>query len=227
MRLQKRSIAAAAGVLVAVTTLSACGLLSSGSSASNYQTGTSGATSDPPADPTMMPTPSASTMSTTSGGLMEVKSTMLGLILANPHGMTVYWYSVDKKGSGVSSCTGSCAQAWPPVIAPVRLPAGYTLAGPIGYIVRPNGQHQVTVDGYPIYRYAGDKAPGETNGAGVGGVWHVVKVKKSSSGSMGSGSMGSGSSGSGSSGSGSSGSGSGGSGSSGSGSGGSGSGGGW
>jgi predicted lipoprotein with Yx(FWY)xxD motif len=200
MRPNKRSITAAAGALAAAISLSACGLISGSSSTAN-QSATMPSSSDP-----AMATPSASTMATTSGGLMEVKDTMLGLILANPHGMTVYWYTADKKGSGVSSCTGSCAVAWPPVIAPVRLPAGVKLSGPIGYIVRPNGQHQVTVDGYPIYRYAGDKAPGQTNGNGIGGKWYIVKAKKKSSGSSSSGMSGSGSSGSSSSGSSSSGS---------------------
>lgn len=194
MRPKQRAITAAAGALAAAMTLSACGLIS-GSSSSTYQSTTAangaGSSSDP------MSTPSASMMSSSRGGMMEVKDTMLGLILTNPHDMTVYYYTGDKKGSGVSSCMGSCAVAWPPVIAPVRLPAGVKLAGPIGYIVRPNGQHQVTIDGYPIYRYVGDKAPGQTNGNGIGGKWWVVKVKKSASGSGGSTSGNSGSSGSG------------------------------
>jgi predicted lipoprotein with Yx(FWY)xxD motif len=208
----RRSITAAAGAFVAVISLSACGLISSSSTASMDPT-----TSAPSAGSAMVPTPTASTMSTTRGGLMEVKHTKLGLLLANPHGMTVYYYTADKKGSGVSDCTGSCAVAWPPVAAPIRLPAGVTLAGTVGFIVRSNGEHQVTVNGYPIYRYEGDMAPGQTNGNGVGGKWWVIKVKESGSsaksGSSGMGSSGKGSSGSGSSGSGSSGSGSGGSGS--------------
>jgi predicted lipoprotein with Yx(FWY)xxD motif len=195
MRSQQQWIAAAAVALAGSMTLSACGLIS-GSSASTYQ---SGSMSSPSDQPMGSATPSASMMSTSRGGLMEVKDSMSGDILANPHGMTVYWYTADKKGSGVSACTGSCAVEWPPVAAPVRLPAGFKLSGPIGYIVRANGEHQVTVDGYPIYRYAGDKAPGQTSGNGIGGVWHIVKVKKSKSksgGSMGGGSMGSSSSGS-------------------------------
>jgi predicted lipoprotein with Yx(FWY)xxD motif len=196
MRPSKRSVTAAAGALAAAITLSACGIIS-GSSSTTYQSATMPSSSD-----SAMATPSASMMATTGGGLMEVKDTMHGLILANPHGMTVYWYTADKKGSGVSSCTGSCAVAWPPVTAPVRLPAGVKLSGPIGYIVRSNGQHQVTVDGYPIYRYAGDKAPGQTNGDGIGGKWYIVKAKKSAGSSSSGGSSMSGSSGSGSGGSG-------------------------
>ena len=105
MRSQQQWIAAAAVALAGSMTLSACGLIS-GSSASTYQ---SGSMSSPSDQPMGSATPSASMMSTSRGGLMEVKDSMSGDILANPHGMTVYWYTADKKGSGVSACTGSCA----------------------------------------------------------------------------------------------------------------------
>jgi predicted lipoprotein with Yx(FWY)xxD motif len=110
------------------------------------------------------------------GGLLKAEMTSAGKVLANPHGMTVYYYTGDKPGSGTSACTGSCAKAWPPVVAPVRLPAGLMLPGPLGVIVRPNGVRQVTVNGYPLYRYAGDKAPGQASGNGAGGEWHVIKL---------------------------------------------------
>jgi predicted lipoprotein with Yx(FWY)xxD motif len=32
----------------------------------------------------------------------------------------------------------------------------------------------VSYEGTPLYTYAGDADPGEVNGDGVGGVWHVV-----------------------------------------------------
>ena len=54
--------------------------------------------------------------------------------------------------------------------------AGAHLPGKIGYIVRPSGFRQVTINGYPIYKYAGDKAPGQAKGNGIGRVWHVIKI---------------------------------------------------
>jgi predicted lipoprotein with Yx(FWY)xxD motif len=113
-------------------------------------------------------------------GLLEVKTTSAGTVLANPHGMTVYYYTADQPGSDVSACTGSCAAEWPPVIYPVRVPAGVKLPGPIGFIVRPGGARQVTINGRPIYRYAGDKAPGEANGNGLGNAWYVIKISSAS-----------------------------------------------
>lgn len=128
---------------------------------------------------------SAAATATAAGGLMEVKTTAAGSVLANPHGMTVYYFTGDKPGSGVSACTGHCATVWPPVMAPVRIPAGVKLAGPVGSIACPMGGRQVTVDGYPIYRYAGDHAPGQAAGNGIGGKWHVIRVTKPSSSSSG------------------------------------------
>jgi predicted lipoprotein with Yx(FWY)xxD motif len=108
------------------------------------------------------------------GGLMEVVHTSAGSVLANPHGMTVYYFSADTPGSGKSTCLGACALTWLPVIAPVRIPVGVELPGAVGFIVRPGGVRQVTIDGAPVYRYAGDHAPGEAHGNGVAGEWHVI-----------------------------------------------------
>ncbi len=114
--------------------------------------------------------------STGKGGLLKAELTSAGKLLANPHGMTIYYYTQDRPGSGVSSCTGGCATAWPPILSPVRVPAGIKLPGPLGVIVRPGGIRQVTINGYPLYRYAGDKTPGEATGNGLEGEWHVIKI---------------------------------------------------
>ena len=53
------------------------------------------------------------------------------------------------------------------------------LPGRLGVITRPGGFRQVTVGGYPVYLYAGDKAPGQAGGNGIEGAWHVIKIKAS------------------------------------------------
>jgi len=55
----------------------------------------------------------------------------------------------------------------------VRLP------GKLGMITRPGGVRQVTLNGYPLYTYSGDKAPGQATGNGIEGAWHVIKIKAS------------------------------------------------
>ena len=106
----------------------------------------------------------------------KVGRTKAGNVLASSRGLTLYYYTEDKPGSGKSACAGGCASAWPPLAAPVRAPAGFRLPGPLGTITRPGGLRTITINGYPIYRYAGDKAPGQAAGNGIEGAWHVIKV---------------------------------------------------
>ena len=44
-------------------------------------------------------------------------------------------------------------------------------------IIEANGARQWTVNGKPLYYFAGDAKPGDRNGDGKGGVWHVVAAK--------------------------------------------------
>ncbi|HZI44358.1 MAG TPA: hypothetical protein VFD53_04000, partial [Ilumatobacter sp.] len=43
----------------------------------------------------------------------------------------------------------------------------------VGTVEHPIGT-QATYNGWPLYFFAGDDAPGDTNGQGQGGVWYVV-----------------------------------------------------
>ena len=108
---------------------------------------------------------------------LKVSHTRVGPVLASSHGRTLYYYSADKRHSGKSACTGTCATAWPPLAAPVKAPAGVHLPGKLGVITRPGGIKQVTLNGYPLYLYVGDKTPGQIAGNNIGGAWHVIKIK--------------------------------------------------
>jgi predicted lipoprotein with Yx(FWY)xxD motif len=108
---------------------------------------------------------------------LKVEHTQAGPVLASSRGLTLYYYSADKRHSGKSACTGTCATAWPPLAAPVKAPAGVRLPGRLGKITRSNGVKQVTLNGYPLYFYVGDKAPGQVKGNGIGRAWHVIKIK--------------------------------------------------
>lgn len=98
----------------------------------------------------------------------------LGQIIATDKGKAVYVYINDRVNS--STCTGGCAQSWPPLV----LSAGYTidgtgLPGVLGTIIRPDGSRQVTYNGMPLYTYLGDMQAGIANGNGAGNVWFVAK----------------------------------------------------
>ena len=47
----------------------------------------------------------------------------------------------------------------------------------VATVKRPDGgKLQLTYDGHPLYRYAGDRSKADANGEGVGGQWFVVKA---------------------------------------------------
>jgi predicted lipoprotein with Yx(FWY)xxD motif len=99
----------------------------------------------------------------------------IGLVLDNSKGFTLYHLTTDS--SSMTTCTGGCAQVWPPLVSPNgKVPASPGLMGSFGLLKRPDGTLQVTYNGMPVYRYAGDSGPGQSNGQGIGGVWFAVKV---------------------------------------------------
>ncbi len=112
-----------------------------------------------------------------TGDLVSAQPTSLGTILVDGKGMTLYDFANDKNGQ--SACTDSaCVAAWPPVMAPGTLPASLSgVDAKLGMTARPDGTEQLTVGGHPVYTFAGDSKPGQTNGEGKelnGGLWFAL-----------------------------------------------------
>ncbi len=103
-------------------------------------------------------------------GIMTAK-TKLGTVLTDAKGMTLYTYTKDK--TGMSACEGQCAANWPPMIAP----AGAKPEDDYTIIKRSDSTMQWAYYGKPLYHWMNDKAPGDTTGEGIGGVWHVAKTQ--------------------------------------------------
>jgi predicted lipoprotein with Yx(FWY)xxD motif len=116
----------------------------------------------------------SSGMSSPGAASLEKIKTSIGPVLADAKGLTLYWYAKDTAMS--SACTGSCATAWPPLTGKPAAAMGFKLVGKFGTITRANGMMQATYKGHPLYTYAGDMAPGQVKGNGLGGVWHALKV---------------------------------------------------
>ncbi len=115
--------------------------------------------------------------------MLTVKKTRIGYVLADANGYTVYWFARDRRGSSHPACAGQCLQAWPPVKGTAVAAKGVTLDARLGCITRTSGVMQATYNGYPLYTFASDSAPGMTSGNGSGGVWHIIKEKAPASGS--------------------------------------------
>jgi predicted lipoprotein with Yx(FWY)xxD motif len=106
------------------------------------------------------------------GTVMLSNDPKLGDLLVDAKGMTLYVYSKDT--AGISNCTGGCLASWPALVATADMMAGAGVPGKLGEITRADGTKQVTYNDMPLYYFAGDKAPGDTTGQGVGGVWLVA-----------------------------------------------------
>jgi predicted lipoprotein with Yx(FWY)xxD motif len=103
----------------------------------------------------------------------------LGEVVTDGKGFTLYLYAPDHQGP--SRCSGFCAQQWPPLLLPpgVDKPA----AGPgvrpalLGTTRRADGRLQETYNGWPLYLWIGDSAPGQATGqADDMGLWYAVSV---------------------------------------------------
>jgi predicted lipoprotein with Yx(FWY)xxD motif len=96
-------------------------------------------------------------------------SASLGTFLTGPSGMTLYRHTGD--GTSMSTCTGGCLTAWPPLIvsAGQQPAAGSGITGDLATFVRSDGTTQVTYNGWPLYTWPGDTKPGDTTGQGIGG----------------------------------------------------------
>jgi predicted lipoprotein with Yx(FWY)xxD motif len=107
---------------------------------------------------------------------IAVGRSLLGRVLVDGRGRTVYLFKKDTRRT--SRCYGPCASVWPPVTtsgaANARNGAGHAK---LGLTRRRDGKLQVTYAHHPLYTYAGDTKPGQTNGEGVdefGAEWYVL-----------------------------------------------------
>ena len=127
--------------------------------------------------------PAAAASSSTAAATIGLASVsgIDGKFLASSQGRTIYLWEADK--SGMSTCSGACADTWPPVIT-----TGSPMAGSgveqslLGTTRRSDGTEQVTYNGHPLYYFAADTGAGMAKGQGskeFGADWYVVNAKGS------------------------------------------------
>ena len=136
-------------------------------------TGSGGSTPTPAAT---TPAPAATTPATAAALVKTTTATVQGkstTILTNAQGLTLYYFTPDT--ATTTACTGSCAQAWPPLLmtGSGTPSAASTLSGTLTAVTTANGS-QVEYNGHMLYTFSGDTAPGQTNGEGKFGKWFVA-----------------------------------------------------
>jgi predicted lipoprotein with Yx(FWY)xxD motif len=113
----------------------------------------------------------------TAAPTLVVKPSSYGRILFDGRGHVLYAFTRDTRRR--SACYGACAKAWPVYFAKGGLTAGSGVKRSLlGTTKRRDGSRQVTYGGRPLYRYVGDRRPGQIlcqNVAEFGGTWLVVR----------------------------------------------------
>lgn len=102
---------------------------------------------------------------------LQLASTSLGDVLVDRTGYTLYLFTPDAQGD--STCYDECEANWP-VVGEVDVVGDGLDASLLGTTIRTNGDVQATYNGWPLYYFAGDYAPGDVNGQSLNGVWWVI-----------------------------------------------------
>jgi predicted lipoprotein with Yx(FWY)xxD motif len=113
----------------------------------------------------------------TTDKLTAVTVKRMGSTVQDENGWVLYRFDDDvTKPEPKATCNGDCAKIWPPALTNTGKP---TLKGVdpkvVGTVTREDGTKQLTIKGWPVYRYIGDKTPGTWKGQNVGGKWFVIK----------------------------------------------------
>jgi predicted lipoprotein with Yx(FWY)xxD motif len=146
-----RKYAAGAVALLALTLAAACGSSSSGAAGAP-----------------------ATSAGNTTPVVLKAGTSPWGAILTDQAGRTLYGFTPDRNGT--STCADSnCVASWPPLTSRSAVTAGSGVsASLLGSTARTEGTTQATFGQWPLYYYAGDAKPGDTDGQGVDGKWFVV-----------------------------------------------------
>ena len=141
-------------------------------SGSGYGSAAADATSTT-APPSATATPPTTSAAAASPAAVTIGQSQLGAVLVKADGRTLYGFTNDTNGT--SSCTGTCAQNWPPLIVSADWkPADGAKVANLHTVKRDDGQLQLAVGKWPLYTFAGDSGPGDVNGQGSLGKWFVV-----------------------------------------------------
>ncbi len=140
--------------------------------------GDAGATTGAPA--TDAPATTAAPTGTTAAptGTTAAPAGGAELIVTDDHltdgeGRSLYLFTVDTQDSGTSACDPDCLANWPIFVGPATAGEGVD-AALLGEIADTG---QVTYNGWPLYYFGGDAAPGDTNGQGLSDVWWLVTAE--------------------------------------------------
>ncbi|MFJ8308986.1 MULTISPECIES: hypothetical protein [unclassified Streptomyces] len=168
LRTQRYAVGAAVGAFVLALAVSGCG--------------GSGTSSTPSSTPT--PSATSSSSGSSAGGssaqpgadtLSTAKADKVGTVVVDNKGFVLYRFDQDTaKPTSKSNCYGTCATLWPPALATGSVNVKGIDKSLVGTVTRADGSKQLTLAGWPLYRYSKDDQPHEAYGQGVAGTWFAA-----------------------------------------------------
>lgn len=111
---------------------------------------------------------------------VKIASTIVGPLLVNRSGRTVYMFTRDKRGRDKCRKIKGCEKDWPAVTTD-----GKPVAGPgvdqslLGTIAYKGKLREVTYAGYPLHTYRFDTSNGSAINIGIrqfGGAWYALNA---------------------------------------------------
>ena len=130
-------------------------------------------TSAAPVTPAAGATPAPATTAPAAGTAVTITVRGTDGVVTDGNGMTLYRYAKDEPNPSKWTCSGACVKTWLPVIVQDSVRTQGVQQSLLGTVHR-DGQKQLTLAGWPLYRYVGDTAAGQTNGQGKDGQWHTL-----------------------------------------------------
>lgn len=106
-------------------------------------------------------------------GKAAINGNMVNVLLTNKN-FAMYYYKADTAFK--ATCTGACANDWPPVLAPqgmMTVSSSMTLPRHLSVHQTANGA-QLFYDGHALYTYAADKQANNAQGRGQDMLWYMV-----------------------------------------------------
>ncbi|MFF2366530.1 hypothetical protein ACFVU0_28060 [Streptomyces sp. NPDC058122] len=108
--------------------------------------------------------------------LTTAKVAKLGTVVTDGKGYVLYRFDADSVNPTKVSCYDTCAALWPAATTTAK--SAVTTKGIdkslVSTVKRNDGTTQITLAGWPLYRYAKDDEPKEPYGQGVDGTWWAV-----------------------------------------------------
>ena len=104
-----------------------------------------------------------------------VRDPEYGKIVVDAAGYALY--RLDSDPPDATTCIRACLEFWAPATVPGAPVAGAGIhAALLGTIAVPAGA-QLTYADHPLYRFVGDRKPGDRRGEGIADVWWLVGPK--------------------------------------------------